>query len=161
MSLKKHVYRAGAGFVRRESSRPLTQSSSRTRLPSPAKSSPRKPDAVVVDVGYTVFVVPRSSIVGITKTDTAVPAASVAAIPGTKVNVAPQFYYSDAAEFARTRREFARQTDRRGGRAGPHAGRPGLRLFHQRRRLSHHQFPRHRGRNGNFRGSLSPNGRPA
>ena len=53
-----------------------------------------KPDAVVVDVGYTVFVVPRSSIVGITKTDTAVPAASVAAIPGTKVNVAPQFYYS-------------------------------------------------------------------
>ncbi|HEY2329432.1 MAG TPA: trypsin-like peptidase domain-containing protein, partial [Verrucomicrobiae bacterium] len=53
-----------------------------------------KPDAVVLDVGYTVLVVPRGSIANISKTDTAEPTTSVAAIPGNNVNIAPQFYYS-------------------------------------------------------------------
>jgi serine protease Do len=53
-----------------------------------------KPDAVVLDVGYTVLVVPRSSIANISKTDTVVPTTSITASPGANVNVAPQFYYS-------------------------------------------------------------------
>jgi len=54
-----------------------------------------KPDAVVVDVGYTVLVVPRSSIAGISKTATATPSVATAvsnAVAG--FNVPPQFYYS-------------------------------------------------------------------
>jgi len=53
-----------------------------------------KPDSVVVDVGYTVFVVPRSSIVGITKTDAAMPAASASTTPVASIIVPAQFYYS-------------------------------------------------------------------
>jgi serine protease Do len=51
-----------------------------------------KPDAVVVDVGYTVLVVPRNSIIGILKTGMTAPQTSTVAnvIPG--VNNAPQFY---------------------------------------------------------------------
>ena len=54
-----------------------------------------KPDAVVVDVGYTVLVVPRSSIASIAKTGTLAPpveplASNTAAI----LNVPAQFYYS-------------------------------------------------------------------
>jgi serine protease Do len=55
-----------------------------------------KTDSVVVDVGYTVLVVPRSSISNINKTGTMPPAAAGgspinAAILGTE----PEFYFSD------------------------------------------------------------------
>ena len=54
-----------------------------------------KPDAVVVDVGYTVLVVPRNSIVSVVKDGTiAPPVASVTSNAVTTVNVPPQFYYS-------------------------------------------------------------------
>jgi serine protease Do len=54
-----------------------------------------KPDAVVLDVGYTVLVVPRSSIANISKTDTAVPSiAPAVSNVVASVNAAPQFYYS-------------------------------------------------------------------
>jgi len=54
-----------------------------------------KSDAVVVDVGYTVLVVPRSVITKISKAAGAV--SSAAAASNLLVNVnAPQFYYADA-----------------------------------------------------------------
>jgi serine protease Do len=49
-----------------------------------------KSDSIVVDVGYTVLVIPRSSISGISKTATA-PQASAA---NPLLNLAPQFYYA-------------------------------------------------------------------
>jgi len=55
-----------------------------------------KSDAVVVDVGYTVLVVPRSSISGVSKTDTATPQTSAAVSPIAGVNAAPQFYTANA-----------------------------------------------------------------
>ena len=49
-----------------------------------------KPDAFVVDVGYTVLVIPRNSVTGVTKTATnGVPIATPATISG-------QFYSADA-----------------------------------------------------------------
>ena len=54
-----------------------------------------KPDAVVLDVGYTVLVVPRSSIASIAKTDvTVAPVAPAASNAVVAVNIPPQFYYS-------------------------------------------------------------------
>ncbi|MEI6194458.1 MAG: trypsin-like peptidase domain-containing protein [Verrucomicrobiota bacterium] len=54
-----------------------------------------KPDAVVVDVGYTVLVVPRSSIASIAKTGVTAPlVAPVGSNAVATVNVPPQFYYS-------------------------------------------------------------------
>ena len=54
-----------------------------------------KPDAVVVDVGYTVLVVPRSSIAGISKTGAATPSVAPAVSSAVaSINGAPQFYYS-------------------------------------------------------------------
>jgi serine protease Do len=53
-----------------------------------------KPDAIVVDVGYTVLVVPRSSIAGITKTDPAVPQTSLTNNASAITSLAPQFYYA-------------------------------------------------------------------
>ena len=53
-----------------------------------------KPDAVVVDVGYTVLVVPRSSIASIAKTDAPAPPTSAATNLTTTASIAPQFYYS-------------------------------------------------------------------
>jgi serine protease Do len=53
-----------------------------------------KPDAIVVDVGYTVLVVPRSSIAGITKTGSALPQASVTNNASAITSLAPQFYYA-------------------------------------------------------------------
>ena len=54
-----------------------------------------KPDAVVVDVGYTVLVVPRNSIVSVVKDGTIVPpVAPVTSNAVASVNVPPQFYYS-------------------------------------------------------------------
>jgi serine protease Do len=54
-----------------------------------------KPDAVVVDVGYTVLVVPRSSIAGISKTATTTsPVASAVSNVLASVTIPPQFYYS-------------------------------------------------------------------
>jgi serine protease Do len=53
-----------------------------------------KPDAVVVDVGYTVLVVPRSSIAGISKSATT--ATTIPAVPNPVLNAstATQFYYA-------------------------------------------------------------------
>jgi serine protease Do len=53
-----------------------------------------KPDSVVVDVGYTVLIVPRSSIDTITKTDSAVPQPSLTNNAGAVTSLAPEFYYS-------------------------------------------------------------------
>ena len=54
-----------------------------------------KPDAIVVDVGYTVLVVPRSSIAGIAKTGTPAPAVAPQ-VSNIVANLAmpAQFYYS-------------------------------------------------------------------
>jgi len=54
-----------------------------------------KPDAIVLDVGYTVLVVPRSSIAGITKTGTPAPAVTPQ-VSNIVANLAmpAQFYYS-------------------------------------------------------------------
>jgi serine protease Do len=53
-----------------------------------------KKDAVVVDLGYTVLIVPRSSIASISKTGIAAPQPSPVGIPTTSAILAPQFYYS-------------------------------------------------------------------
>jgi serine protease Do len=53
-----------------------------------------KPDSVVVDVGYTVLVVPRNVIARISRTAEAAPAASTVSNLIVNVN-APQFYDSD------------------------------------------------------------------
>jgi serine protease Do len=54
-----------------------------------------KPEVVVVDVGYTVLVVPRSSIASIAKTDLPAPViASAVSNAIVNVSLAPQFYYS-------------------------------------------------------------------
>jgi serine protease Do len=47
-----------------------------------------KPDSVVVDVGYTVLVVPRTAIAGITRTGSVLSTTS----PGGLLDVTPQFY---------------------------------------------------------------------
>jgi serine protease Do len=56
-----------------------------------------KPEAVVVDVGYTVLVVPRNVIANISRAGTpALPPAAVAASnPIVNLNPLPQFYYSE------------------------------------------------------------------
>jgi serine protease Do len=55
-----------------------------------------KPDSVVVDVGYTVLVVPRSVIAGISKFGGTAPAPTAAASnPGISANALSQFYYAD------------------------------------------------------------------
>jgi serine protease Do len=56
-----------------------------------------KPDAVVVDVGYTVLVVPRNVIAGIAKAGANAPAPtpSAASNPVVSVNSLPQFYNSN------------------------------------------------------------------
>jgi serine protease Do len=55
-----------------------------------------KPDSVVLDVGYTVLIVPRNSIASISKSGTP-PIMAVPAAPGLAINasMASQFYYSD------------------------------------------------------------------
>jgi serine protease Do len=54
-----------------------------------------KPDSIVVDVGYTVLVVPRSFIAGINKTGmAAMPVTTTAANASAAANLPPQFYYS-------------------------------------------------------------------
>jgi serine protease Do len=53
-----------------------------------------KPDSVVVDIGYTVLVVPRASISGILKTGDALAQTTSGVVP--LLNVIPQFYYADA-----------------------------------------------------------------
>ncbi len=54
-----------------------------------------KPDAVVVDVGYTVLVVPRSSIASIVKPGTLAPPVEPVTSNTTAIlNVPAQFYYS-------------------------------------------------------------------
>ena len=53
-----------------------------------------KPDSVVVDIGYTVLVIPRSSIAGITKASSIVTQSSTTTNAIASVNLTPQFYYS-------------------------------------------------------------------
>jgi len=53
-----------------------------------------KPDSIVVDVGYTVLVVPRNVIARISRTAEAAPPVSAASNLLASVN-APQFYYAD------------------------------------------------------------------
>ena len=53
-----------------------------------------KPDEVVVDVGYTVLVVPRNSIASITKSDAPAPQVSATNSPVAGSNFPAQFYYS-------------------------------------------------------------------
>jgi serine protease Do len=56
-----------------------------------------KPDAVVMDVGYTVLVVPRTVIANISRAGaaTAAPAPAAASNPIVSLSPLPQFYYSD------------------------------------------------------------------
>ena len=54
-----------------------------------------KPDAVVVDVGYTVLVVPRSAIVKISQANNALTRLTATASPLLGVNAPAQFYYAD------------------------------------------------------------------
>jgi len=57
-----------------------------------------KPDVVVVDVGYTVLVVPRSAIVKISQANDALTQLAASANPLLKANIpsqSPQFYYTD------------------------------------------------------------------
>ncbi len=78
----------------------------------------------------------------------------MAAPPLAGVN-APQFYTADGqASPARDVQDLVKQI----GEAVVQVRtpeRPRFRLFHQRRRLSHDELPRHRGRDGNFRGGVS------
>jgi serine protease Do len=53
-----------------------------------------KPDAVVVDVGYTVLVIPRNDVEKISKAGEVLPPAAAAINP--LLNVAPQFYTANA-----------------------------------------------------------------
>jgi len=53
-----------------------------------------KPDSVVVDLGYTVLVVPRSAISGISKRASILTAATS---PGPLLNVTPEFYTAGLA----------------------------------------------------------------
>jgi serine protease Do len=53
-----------------------------------------KPDAVVVDVGYTVLVIPRSDVEKISRAGEVLPPAAAAINP--LLNVAPQFYTANA-----------------------------------------------------------------
>src|ERR1019366_2221468 len=96
-----------------------------------------KPDQIVVDVGYTVLVIPRNQVVKILKSDAIAPAAK--APRGPRVG----------------------KPDRGGRGPGAHTGRTRLRFLPQRGRIPHHQFPRHRGREPDLSGGLSPEGRPA
>jgi serine protease Do len=52
-----------------------------------------KPDSIVLDVGYTVLVVPRSAVSGIFKTGNVPPQTTSATAP--LLNVLPQFYYAN------------------------------------------------------------------
>jgi serine protease Do len=55
-----------------------------------------KPDSVAVDVGYTVLVVPRNVIAGISKSSDAAPTPTITASnPVVSLNALSQFYYSD------------------------------------------------------------------
>jgi serine protease Do len=55
-----------------------------------------KTDSVVVDVGYTVLVVPRNVIAGISKSGSVAPApTTVASNPVVSLNALSQFYYAD------------------------------------------------------------------
>jgi serine protease Do len=57
-----------------------------------------KSEAIVVDVGYTVLVVPRSVVAGISRSGTAVAPAPITTVsnnPVAGVSLLPQFYYSN------------------------------------------------------------------
>ena len=62
-----------------------------------------KPDAIVLDVGYTVLVVPRSAIVGISPVDKALTQLKATVSPLINANAPKQFYYADGGHAAATR----------------------------------------------------------
>jgi len=70
-----------------------------------------KPDAVVLDVGYTVLVVPRSAIVKISPVDQALTQLKATVSPLLNVNAPAQFYYADGghATAARDVRDIVKQ----------------------------------------------------
>jgi serine protease Do len=70
-----------------------------------------KPDAVVLDVGYTVLVVPRSAIVKISQVDNALSQLKATVRPLLHVNAPAQFYYTDGghATAARDVRDIVKQ----------------------------------------------------
>ena len=111
-----------------------------------------KPDAVVVDVGYTVLIVPRSAIVNISQASNALNRLTVASTPLLNANAPAQFYNTDGGRAAAAGdvRDLVKQI----GEAVVQVRTPqrtGLGIFHQRGRLPDHQFSRHRGRDGNYR----------
>jgi len=53
-----------------------------------------KSDAIVVDVGYTVLVVPRNAVIKVSKANDVLSPATSAVSP--LLNIAPQFYYANA-----------------------------------------------------------------
>jgi len=59
-----------------------------------------KPDAVVVDVGYTVLIVPRSAIVNISQASNALNRLTVASTPLLNANAPAQFYNTDGGRAA-------------------------------------------------------------
>ena len=59
-----------------------------------------KPDAVVVDVGYTVLVVPRSAIVKISQANNALTRLTATASPLLDLNAPTQFYHGDGGRSA-------------------------------------------------------------
>jgi serine protease Do len=53
-----------------------------------------KPDSIVVDVGYTVLVIPRGSITSVSKTDSIIAKTTVATNVVASLNPASRFFYS-------------------------------------------------------------------
>ena len=94
MSLKKYfLWLAVAGCAAQLAAADTIQLKDRDAITGTILAE--KPDAVVVDLGYTVLVVPRSSISSIAKAGTGKSPVSSAVNPLAAVGLAPKFYYSD------------------------------------------------------------------
>jgi serine protease Do len=97
MSLKKHFALAVLLFC---SLRPVCADviQLKDQAAVTGKILAERPDSIVVDVGYTVLVVPRNVVTNISKSANAAPTptpAPAASNPVVSVNVIPQFFYSD------------------------------------------------------------------
>ncbi len=117
-----------------------------------------KPDSVVVDVGYTVLVVPGNAISGISGSSSVL---SVASPGGSLLDVTPQFYTAGMAASTGAQRpdpanNWARRWCRSARRKGWARG-----FSSTRTHYLINEFSRHRRRNRNFRGSLQPGKWPA
>jgi hypothetical protein len=110
-----------------------------------------KRDSVAVDVGYTVLVMPRSSVATISKDDEI--SSPIKTSPGEKPRRRQSIRYGDQARHRIERRFYhvmARSQPERnvrdlvnnsGGGRSMRAQRPWLGIFHQRGRLSDDKFP--------------------